>query len=93
MHKDIIDSYQLKKRKEFVQDLPSVLDIDMVIINITKLANLFFPVQIAVGEEYQKNCVNCTSTSHNSGYQSSHKKVNSSYVICGLFNRRVMGRC
>ena len=32
MHKDIIDSYQLKKRKELEQSLPSVepVDVDMV---------------------------------------------------------------
>jgi len=32
MHKDIIDSYQLKKRKEMQQSLPSteVVDVDMV---------------------------------------------------------------
>jgi len=30
MHKDIIDSYRLKKRKELQQSLPAVEDPDMV---------------------------------------------------------------
>jgi len=30
MHKDIIDSYRLKKRKELQQSLPAVKDVDMV---------------------------------------------------------------
>jgi len=32
MHKDIVDSYRLKRQKELQQSLPSVEDADMVII-------------------------------------------------------------